>query len=392
MQLQERCSGLNGFNLTKIQKEICKAADDFAKGEFGPDLARDLDRGCQFPREVWQKAADLGFLGLQYPEADGGGGMSMLETVLVAEVLGRRDASLGLAMMLPQLSLEWLAASDNNTLKAQYLPLAAEGRCLIGAALDDLMPQASVNSEKSELSCEVVEAHCLLNGAKTMVLTADCADALVVMAKPKAEDEQFHVFLVKKDIEGMRVHHAEDMLGLRALQMAEVVFDGVRVEHAYRIAVEKPGSPRLAKVMSANWLLLAGMALGLGQGVLERSVGYVKQRSQFGRRIGLFQTVRHKIARMAAAVCQARCFTYDAAVHWSQPKFDSAEAAIAKWTAGEAALAAAYEAIQLYGGYGYMAEYDVERYYREAKALTLIGGGNGLLLDNVAASVIGRIK
>lgn len=391
----ERCFILTVFNLNKLQKEICRAADDFARGELGPEMARDLDRRCEFPRSVWQKAADLGFVGLHYAEADGGGGLGMMETVLVAEALSRRDASLAMAMMLPGLSIEYLAASGNQDLKALYLPQVTEGRFLIGAALDDLMPLGSPLGEQPEFGCRWVGEDGLLTGAKRMVINAGCADALVVAAGPAegpSMDGQIDILLVKTDLAGVKVDARENMLGLRVSETAQVLFDNVRVPRSHRIALEKPGSKRMAKVMGANWLLLAGMALGVAQGALDRSIGYIKQRSQFARRIGRFQVLRHKIAQMATAVSQARCLAYGVAGRWSQPKFDPADAAMAKWTAGEAALAASYEAIQLHGGYGYMTEYDVERYYREAKALTLICGNQGLLQDQVAHAVIGRVK
>jgi alkylation response protein AidB-like acyl-CoA dehydrogenase len=380
------------IELTRAQKQIQKAARDFAKGEFEREMAREAEKNAEFPQTVHQRAAELGFVGIQLPEAYAGGGMGLLEAVLLAETLCAMDCSLGQAVIEAGHGAECIARFGTQAQKEQYLPPILEGRSGVAAAL--------VEADRGLLSPPAATAAAdgegwILTGAKHYVANAERAGCFVVLAAAPGDEEgrsMVNMFIVDAASDKIRVIPEGRRLGGNLTAGAEVEFDGVRLAGDRLLGRAGRGLQQLEAYYIERRILLAGQALGTAQGALDRAVGYVRQRVQFSRKIGAFQVTRHKIADMAARVEGARLVTYQAAAAFDRGQADARLAAVATLTAAAAAVAVGDEAIQLHGGYGYMREYDVERFYREAKALSLTAGAPGDLRDVIGAAVIGKLK
>ncbi len=380
------------IQLTRAQQQVRKAARDFAKGEFDRETAREAEKNGQFPREVFQRAAELGFVGIQLPEAYSGGGMGLLEAVLLAETLCAMDCSLGQAVCEAGYGAECIARFGSKDQKEQYLPPILEGRS--GVAVAFVEAERGIDSLPATTAAADGDGW-VLSGTKHFVANVERAEILLVLAATAGSDGAeagAGMFIADAGAEGVRVTDEGRRLGGNLSGGAEVEFAGVRLGADRLLGAPGQGLKQLDAYYLERRILLAGQALGMAQGALERAVDYVRGRVQFSRKIGAFAVTRHKIADMAARVDAARAVVYAAAAAFDAGRADARGAATAKLTAAAAAIAAADEAIQLHGGYGYMREYDVERYYREAKALSLAAGAPGDLRDVIGSAVIGKLK
>ncbi len=380
------------IQLTRAQKQVRKAARDFAKGEFDRETAREAEKTGQFPEDTFRRAAELGFVGLQLPEADAGGGMGLVEAVLLAETLCAMDCSLGQAVCDAGHGAECIARFGNPAQKERYLPPILEGRSGVAVAFREAdrgissLPAATASPDGDGW---------ILNGTKHFVSGASRAGILLTLAAMPAgthETAAAGLFIADAGTQGIRITDEGRHLGGNLLGGAEVAFNGVRLPPDGLLGKPGGGLAQLDAYHTERRILLAGQALGLAQGAMARAVSYVRQRVQFSRKIGAFAVTRHKIADMAARLDTARAVVYAAATAFDAGRADGRGAAVAKLTAAAAAIAISDEAIQLHGGYGYMREYDVERYYREAKALSLTAGAPGDLRDIIGSAVIGKLK
>ena len=375
--------------LSKSQKEIQKAAREFAKGEFDKDLAHELDKNQEFPEQIWQKAADLGFIGMHFPEKYSGGELDVLDNVLLAEEFCRKDSTIGSAIMLSAFASECLLRFGSDELKAKYLPKVAEGDMLSGAAYSEPDTDAAFDS----LTTTAVKSNdeWIVNGEKSYVLNAGMAGFYCVLCQ--ADDDQgTHLILVESQQDGLFVVDKGEKLGLRMTATSNLKFENVKVPLGNLIGKAGNGRKQLQTVLDECCILIASLALGTAQGAFDRALDYVKQREQFGKKIVQFQVTQHKLADMATKIDQARAITYHAARSFDAGKLDVKLACMAKLVAGRAAVEVASEAIQLLGGYGYMTEYEIERFYRDAKNMEILGRAPTRLRDIIAASVVGRIK
>ena len=380
------------IQLTRAQKQVQKAARDFAKGEFDRETAREAEKIGRFPEDVFRRAAELGFVGIQLPEAYAGGGMGLLEAVLLAETLCAMDCSLGQAVCDAGHGAECIARFGDLTQRERYLPSILEGRS--GVAVAFVEADHGISSLPATTASPDGDTW-ILDGTKHFVSGAGRAGIFLTLAALPPETDKAAaagMFIVDAGAQGIRITDEGRRLGGNLLGGAEVAFDGVRVESDRLLGKPGGGLANLDAYHIERRILLAGQALGLARGALDRAVDYVRSRVQFNRKIGVFPVSRHKIAEMAARTEAARFTVYQAAAAFDAGLADARTAAIAKLTASEAAIAAADEAIQLLGGYGYMREYDVERYYREAKALSLTAGAPGNLRDVIGSAVIGKLK
>ncbi|MBW2369285.1 MAG: acyl-CoA dehydrogenase family protein [Deltaproteobacteria bacterium] len=380
------------FKLSKSQKEIQKAARDFAKGEFDKDLAMELEKAQMFPHEILEMAAELEFIGSHFDEKYGGGGMAVLDNSLLAEELCRKDPTFGSALMMGGYGAECLLRYGISELKDKYIPLVVDGKILSGLALSETGTGTGISVTTT--ATKDGDAW-LINGDKVRVINGGLAGFYCVLCRTNSEVDPVKghsMILVEADRNGLSVDDKSDTVGLRMTAFADVHFENVRVPHSNLIGKEGKGMKQALAVMNESRVLMASLALGIGQGALERTVDYVKQRVQFGKKIAQFQATQHKLADMAVKLEQARTLTYLAAWQCDQKKPDTKFMAMAKLSATRSALEASHQAIQLYGGYGYCSEYEVERCCRDAKTLQIIGGNTGFLKDTVAGSVIGKIR
>ena len=286
--------------LSKPQKAIVKAAKEFAKGEFESDLAQDLDRAGEFPRAIWKKAADLGFIGIHLPEAYGGGGMSMLEQVLVAETFCSRDSTMGSAIMLAGVGAEWLHRFAGAEVKEKYLPGILEGRILPGIALPK--PGVAISIAKPATG-DVMHVNADVKG----VMNGGLADVYFLPF-----DGGFAI--IDADQDGVAVDETHEQFGLRMTASARMRFENALLSWEKRVSIKQGG---ISPLLSELRILFSALALGIARGAIDRSLAHVKKREQFGRKLAGFQVLRHKLAKMETGFFQARCLTFSAAESFS---------------------------------------------------------------------------
>lgn len=374
-------------DLDRSQREIQKAARDFAKGEFDRDLALEMETGGTFPEKIWGKAGDLGFIGLHFPEAFGGGGLGFLEAALVAETFCRQDATIGCALLLAGFGAECLMHCKDDGLKERYLTAVAEGR--VGSAPAFSEEGVGTPPGTVQTSARKEGGVWMIDGTKTNVLNAAHAGIFIVLCRTDKTD--CSMFVVESDLDGLSLTDQGRRLGLNMTGSAQVQFEGVSVPAENLLGREGGGLQQLELFRADTSVLLAGATVGIAAGAFDRALSYVKEREAFGRKLGAFEITCHKIAEMAAKVETARALTYQAARQHDAGKAGTLPA-MAKMVAARAAVAVADEAIQIYGGYGYMKESEVERFYRDAKAIELMMGGPGEMMRMIANAAIGKLK
>lgn len=380
------------FSLTKSQKEIVKAAWAFAKGEFDKEQILELSRNQEFPKDILQKAGDLGFIGIHFPESCEGGGMGLFENVLVAEAFCRKDSTLGSALMFTGYAAECLVRCADNEIKTTLLPRVAAGEIILTGAFQE--PGRGYELSRMQTTAVQSNGDWVINGAKTFVPFGTSAGAYVVLCATEAEsgDGLTSLILVEADRKGVHASDAGEKLGGRLMPFADVTFDDVVAPPGNLIGKPGDGAFILAAFLCENRIQIAGMALGTAQGAFDRAMDYVKQREQFGRKLAQFQITRHKLAEMAAKIETARYLTYYAAWSFDNGKPEARLASMAKLTATRAAVEVCDEAIQLLGGYGYTTEYEVEHFFRDAKQAQIFQGGPSVQRDIIADEIIGKLK
>lgn len=379
------------FQLSKSQKEIRKAASDFARGEFDKDVAMEREKAGAFPEAIRSKAADLGFIGIHYPEAYDGGGLGQFENALLAEAFCKKDSSLGAALMLSGFAAECLLRFGSGDLKKRFLPRVADGEMLSAPAFTE--PGSGDDLSAIRTAAVKDGDEWVVDGRKSFVVNGGQAGFYIVLCKTGGGDDPANsvsMILVEADRAGVGPENARNRLGLRMTPSCDLHLEQVRVPAGNLVGTEGRGLRQARAFADEARMLTAAMALGVARGGFERALGYVKQREQFGKRISQFQVIRHKLAEMAIGIEQSGFLTYAAAKSFDMGKPDAGLIAMARIGACRNALAVCGEAIQLLGGYGYMTEYEVERFCRDAKALEVLGENTGVVKDAVAESLVGK--
>jgi alkylation response protein AidB-like acyl-CoA dehydrogenase len=372
------------FELSDEQKDIQKAAREFAKGEFDPDLALELDQGGKFPESIWKKAARLGFIGIHYPEEFGGQGLGFIESVLTIEAFCAIDSGIGSAMAMVDTGSEVLLKFGSKEQKERFLIPLTKGEKRLSIALSESEDGYDLSS-LSTLS-EKREKVYVLNGGKRYVPNATLADWFVMLCQEPKEGKL--TLIVERQQEGLVVHSIET-LGLRMVPFGDLELREVQVPLENRIGNAGEGMAHALHCHQVMGLRNAAQALGTAQGALERAIEHAKQRTQFGKKLSQFQAIRHKLADMAVNTEVARWLTYKSAVEYDQDKMDSKFLSITRLEAGRRLVGVVDEALQIFGGYGYMAEQAIEHYFRDAWAIDVDLGNEEELRDRIAEKVLG---
>jgi len=383
------------FELTAPQKEIRKAVREFVKGEFKKDLILELEEAHEYPVAIWKKAADLGFIGIHFPEAYGGQGLGVMENILVAEELCRGDSSVGACLMLADFASEIILHFGSDAQKTTWLPKVAYGEILSCGAFTEPDHGSDITAMNTTAIRDGDEW--VINGSKIFISNAGpLAGFLCVLCQtdPNASPPYrgLSLILVEADRPGVAIADVGRKMGIRLMHTAEVAFKDVRVPAANLIGEENRGFYHVLEFFDESRVLVAAQGLGTAQGAFDRALAYVKSREQFGKKIGSFQVTQHKLADMATKIELARLIVYKAAWNFDQGRIDPKLTSMAKMVAGRAAVEVADEAIQLLGGYGYMAEYEVERYFRDAKITELYEGTREIQKNTIAGALMGKIK
>jgi alkylation response protein AidB-like acyl-CoA dehydrogenase len=372
------------FALSPQHLEIQRTVRDFAERRIVP-VADELERRGEFPHEIIREAAGLGLLGVPYPEEIGGTGLDSLAYAITVEELSRASGSVGI-IVSAHTSLGcnpvWLAGTDAQ--KERYLRPMASGEVLGAYGLTE--PGAGSDSRGTRTRAHRDGEEWVLNGSKRFITNAGVAGTYIVTAVTDREEGsgKISAFIVEADTPGFSIGRMEEKMGLHASNTGELIFDDCRIPVENLLGAEGEGDKLFLKTLDGGRIGIAAMALGLAQAAYEAASAYAKERRQFGRPIGEFQGVAFMIADMAMKIDAARLLTYRAAWLKDCGKSYTTESAMAKLFASEVARDVTNDAIQVHGGYGYVTEYKVERYLRDAK-LTEIGEGTSQIQRMVIA-------
>ncbi len=381
------------FGLSKTQIEIRKAARDFAKGEFDKDQACELEKKGEFPEKIWKKAADLGFIGIHFPEEYGGGGLGIFENVLIVEEFCRRDSSIGIALALAGFASECVLRFGSDELRETFISGIPEGKMLSGGAFSET--ERGGDFTRIKTTAVKKDEEWIITGKKTHVLNGGDTGFYVVLCRTDsacgADEQGISMVLVESGRPGITAVDVGRKLGGNMTATADVSFNDVPVPVSNLIGIQGKGISQLDSFWDEARIVFAAQAVGNAQGAFDRTLEYIKGREQFGRKIAGFKVTQHKIADMATKIELARLITYQAALIMDHGKSDGRLSAMAKITAARTAMEVGAQAIQLFGGYGFMTEYEVERYYRDAKVIELLGGTQTIQKDAIAGIVIGKI-
>ncbi len=362
------------FDFTETQQMIRETARKFAAEELAPTAA-ERDEKEAFPYEAVKKLGELGFMGMMVPEALGGSGLDTVSYVLAMEEISRADASCGVIMSVNNsLVCHGLNEWGTDAQKQKYLMPLAQGKKLGAFALSE--PEAGSDASNQRTTAARSGNEYVLNGTKNFITNGANADVILVMASTNREKGPNGVstFIVEKGTPGLSVAKKERKLGIRSSDTVSLSFQDCRVPAENRIGEEGFGFKFAMRTLDGGRIGIASQALGIAQASLDASIGYAKQRKAFGKAIAEFQAIQFKIADMATRIDAARMLTLKAASLKDAQKPYAVAAAMAKLYASRAAVDAALEAIQIHGGYGYIREYAVERYLRDAKITEIYEG------------------
>lgn len=382
------------FELNKTQKDIQKAVRDFVKGEFDKDLALELAKNHEFPKKIWQKAGEIGLIGVHFPEEYSGQGLGSLEDILVIEELCRGDSSIGSAVALSSFASELIVHYGSDEMKEKFLPKVAEAQMLSAGAFTE--PDHGSDITFMDTTAVKDGDEWVVNGAKIFITNGGLAGFYSVMCQTDPDAKPSYrgisLILVEADREGLSTMDVGDKMGITTMSTTEVILKDVRVPLSNLIGEEGKGFYHVLHFFDESRIQVAAQALGIAQGAYDRALDYVKKREQFGKKIAQFQATQHKLADMITKIELARLITYKAAWNFDQGRIDPKLTSMAKMYAARTAVEVADEAIQLLGGYGYMTEYEVERFYRDAKITEIYEGTKEIQKNTIASSVIGKLK
>ncbi len=379
------------FELSREQRDIRKAAQEFAEGEFR-DIARECDLEETFPRSLLEKAGELGFLGVFIDEAYGGAGLGFLEHALILEEFWRVDPGLGQELCSVTFGAEEFLLFGTEEQKRKYLPPLTRGEAIMGFSITE--PEAGSDTSSASTLAVRDGDDWLVNGSKVMIGNGSVADFLLVFCLTEPEATSRHkrhsILVVETDREGFDADKIEGKMGLRASNTANIFFSNVRVPKENLVGTRGEGFYQLMQFFDRSRAYVAAHGVGLAQGALDLAIQHVKTREQFGQKIASFQVTQFKIAEMATRIELARTLTYRACWTVDQGKPDPKVVAMAKWAAGRTAVEVVDEALQLHGGYGYMNDHDIERFYRAAKVLEIYEGTKEVEKMIIGRRVLGR--
>jgi alkylation response protein AidB-like acyl-CoA dehydrogenase len=362
------------LRLTDDQELLRRSVREFAEREIRP-YVREWDDAQEFPPDLIPKLAELGLMGIQFPEEYGGAAMSPIDYCICIEELARVDPSVCLSVAAHNgLGTAHIAAFGTEAQKQKYLVPLARGEKLAAWGLTE----SSSGSDAAAMRTTAVrDGDCwVINGSKQFITNPKSGDLIVVMAvTSKGKGSRgISAFIVEKGTAGFRIGKKEDKLGMRASETSEVIFENCRVPASQLLGAEGQGFINALQVLDAGRIGIAALAVGLAQGAYEAARGYAFERTQFGQPIGAFQSIRAKLVDNAGRIEAARLLTFRAAAMRAQGKRTTLEAAMAKLYSSEIAVRVAEDGVQIFGGYGFVKDYPAEKYFRDVK-LTTIGEG-----------------
>ena len=372
-------------SLSEEQRAIREVVREFAVEEIRPG-AREADETETFPEDVWDGLAELDLTGLTTPEAYGGFDADRLSYSVVNEEVAYGSLAVATALSVHCLATSCLAEFGSEELKERYLPEMARGRPVGMFALSE--PGAGSNPAEMTTVARREGDEYVIDGEKQWITNGERGEVCIVFAKTDPDDPgSVTQFLVPKSA-GIEVGPKEHKLGLRASDTTSLTFDGVRVPAEHRLTEEGRGLSAAFRILTGGRIGIAAQAVGLSQAALDEAVAYATDREQFGAPIAEIQSIRHKLADMATGVHASRLLVRDAARQADAGEDPRLAASMAKYVASETAVDVCNEAVQVHGGYGYTTEFPVERFYRDAKILTIYEGTSEIQKEIIAREVV----
>ena len=374
------------FDLTDEQRAIQRLARDFADGEVRP-IAEEIDREKRFPVEVIRKAGELGLMGIPYSEEYGGGGAGTLAYALAIEELARVDSSTAITIAAhTSLGTFPIYAFGDEEQKQRYLPDLTSGRMLWSFGLTE--PEAGSDAGNVRTTAKLEDGVWRIDGAKQFITNAGTEMSGGVTITARTGEGEVSNLIVPQDTPGYSVEAPYRKMGWHASDTRPLAFDGATVPEENLLGGRGKGFHQFLETLDGGRISVSAMGVGLAQGALDMALEYAKERRAFGQPISKFQAIQAKLADMSTEIEAARLLTYKAAVLKDRGERFSLTAAQAKLKTGRLAVRAADEAVQIHGGYGYIEEYPVCRFYRDAKILT-IGEGTDEVQQMVIARALG---
>jgi alkylation response protein AidB-like acyl-CoA dehydrogenase len=372
------------FEFTPDQVQLRKSVRDFAQSEIAAHVL-EWDEGQIFPLETIKKLGGLGYMGSIFPEELGGSGLGYIDYSIIIEELARVDGSVGLILAAhTSLCTNHIYLAGNEEQRKKYIPKLATGEWIGCWSLTE--PEAGSDAAGTRSKAIRDGDTWVLNGGKTFTTNAQYADVCVAMAVTDRSASQHGIsaFILEKDTPGFKVGKKENKLGMRASATGEVLFNDCRLPATQLLGKQGEGFVDSLRILDGGRISIAALAIGIAQGAYDAALKYSKQRKQFGRPISEFQAIQFKLADMATSIEAARLLTYRAGWLKDQGQRVTRESAMAKLFASEMAVKVCDEALQIHGGYGFIKDYPVEKFYRDVKLCT-IGEGTSEIQRMVIA-------
>ena len=398
------------FSLTDEQQQLQRTVREFAQSEIAPHVM-EWDEASRFPAELIPKLAELGLLGVIFPEKYGGAGLGYIEYAIAIEELARVDGSVALIVAAHNsLCTNHIYKFGTEAQQQKYVVPLAQGKKLGCWSLTEpeagsdaggtrtVAAPARGGAGRTGAGAGRTGASWVLNGAKTFTTNGHYADVCVAMAvtDPGKASHGISAFIIEKDTPGFRPGKKENKLGMRASDTSEVVFSDCLVPEENLLGKQGDGFVNSLQVLDGGRISIAALALGMAQGACDAATKYAQERKQFGKPIGEFEAIQFKIADMATEIAAARLLVYHAA--WLADRSNAGggairftrESSMAKLYASEVAVRVANEAVQVFGGYGFIKDYPAEKFYRDVKLCTIGEGTSEIQRLVIARQILGK--
>ena len=365
------------FKLTPEQQEIKKAVKEFAEKELTPELALEYDQKEDFPMQLYKKAAQLGFTSMRIPEQYGGQGLGVLEDCIVVEEMCRVDPGMGVAISLGNLMIpDVLLKHGNEEQKCKYIPPLAKGDKIAAAAFTE--PEHGSDITRMDSTATKCGSEWVINGAKEFITNATIADTFILLCQTDPNCQPSYrgqsIFIAEKGMAGLDATKLHGKMGIRPCVTGSLAMSDLKVPENNIVGDLGRGFYYTLELFDGTRITVAAQAVGMAQGALEKALAYAKSRKQGGQPIINYQAISHKLAEMAIKTECSRLLTYKAAWLYDKEKPNAVATSMAKAYAGRTAMEVTDDAIQIFGGYGYLADYHVERYHRCAKITEIYEG------------------
>lgn len=372
------------FEATENQRMVSQMARDFAEKHIRPDMMK-WDESQEFPRHVFQKMGELGLMGILVPTEYGGSGFGYFEYVTAIVEVAKVCGSIGLSLAAHNsLCTNHILTFGNEEQKHKYLPKLASGEHIGAWGLTE--PNTGSDAMRMKVTAKKDGEFWVLNGAKRFITHGISGDVAVVIARTGEllDSHGMTAFVVERGTPGFMAGKKEDKLGMRASETAELIFDDCRIHESQVLGQVGDGFIQAMKILDGGRISIAALSLGIAKGAYEASIKYAKEREQFGQPIANFQAIAFKIADMATEIEAAELLIMQSADLKNRGEKVTVQSAMAKYYASEVSVKVSTDAVQIFGGYGYIKEFPVEKFYRDSKLCT-IGEGTSEIQKLVIA-------